>query len=100
MNVSLLDGIGNERKHRKMARAFDGENKLPLMFGAGARNPFWNDFPLLRNKTMESLLVFVVDINVFALAETADAFFLHCAAVTFFSAITVTIASASSRTSI
>ena len=57
-----------------MARPFDGFDELPLVFRAGTGNAFRDDLPLLADETLESLLVFVIDVNVFVLAEFARAF--------------------------
>jgi len=75
-----------------MTRSFDGPDQLPLMFCTGSGNPFGNDFALFRDKTIQFLLILVVDINLLRVAETAGAFLPHCVGIALFAAV---VASAS-----
>ncbi len=68
----LSDYVRDKRQHRKVTRSFNRKRKLPLMLSAGSGHPARNYFPLLGCKFDETLIVFVIDINISALAEPAN----------------------------
>jgi hypothetical protein len=57
-----------------VACSLDCLNKLPLVFGACSRNALGDNLSLLAHKALKSLLVFVVDVYLLCVAETARAF--------------------------
>jgi hypothetical protein len=54
-----------------MSGALDCDDKLPLVLGAGSRDPLGNDLPLLVHAPAKPFLILVVNVNVFAVAEPA-----------------------------
>src|SRR5260221_13627504 len=69
----FIDSIGCKREHRGDACALDGVLELALMQGAGPRDTARKDLPPLRDKLLEHLHVFVVDVLDLLDAELADA---------------------------
>ena len=55
-----------------MTRTFDRKRKLSLVLRASSSHPARNYFSLLGCKLDESLIVFVIDINISALTEPAN----------------------------
>lgn len=60
-----------------MPGTLDCLHELALMLRTCSGNPFRNNFSLFGHKTMEFLLIFVIDIGFLILAETAITFFSY-----------------------
>jgi len=57
-----------------VSRTFDRNRELPLVFGTGSGDSTRDDSALLRNAAGEALFVFVIDVDVFRVAEPACPF--------------------------
>lgn len=57
-----------------MSGPFDCNNQLSLVFRTGAGNSFRNYFTLLVDTSMNSFLVFVIDIYIFGVTEPTSSF--------------------------
>jgi hypothetical protein len=68
------DSVGNKGQKCEMPCTLDCTDKLALVFGARAGDAFRNDLALFGDKTLELLLVFVVDVVFFCVAKSACAF--------------------------
>jgi len=58
-----------------MSGSLNGLHQLALMLCTGTRNTFGNNLALLRDKTLKSLLIFVVNENFVCLTEAACSLF-------------------------
>jgi hypothetical protein len=54
-----------------VTRAFNRKRQLALMLRAGSRYAAGDNLPLLRSELHEALIIFVIDVNIAALAEPA-----------------------------
>src|SRR3989304_5621428 len=71
MGIPLTD-IGHEREQGDVAGALDGHRELPLVGGAGARDPPRQDPPTLRHEAPETSDILVVNLLHLVHAELAD----------------------------
>src|SRR3970040_2064169 len=71
MGIPLTD-IGHEREQGDVAGALDGHRELPLVGGAGARDPPRQDPPALLHEAPETSDILVVDLLHLVHAELAD----------------------------
>lgn len=66
-----------------MPRPLNGDNQHALMLSASSGNALRNNPPLLGNEPLDFLLVFVINVIFFVVAEAAGSFFsdlLRCGA--------------------
>src|SRR5688572_16649437 len=68
-SIALLRRVRNQRK---LPRAHDGGAELPLVLGAGARDPTRQDLRTLRDERKKEFGVLVVDVVDLVRAELAD----------------------------
>jgi hypothetical protein len=54
-----------------MPGAFDCNDQLPLMFGACSCDALGNDFSLLVYTSLKAFLILIINVNVFAVTESA-----------------------------
>ena len=57
-----------------MTCSFDCLHELPLVFGARPGDPLRNDPSLFGDKPLKAFFVFVVDVDIFRVAEAARPF--------------------------
>ena len=79
----LADRVRDERKKREVAGALDRVCQLTLVARTRSRDPFWYDLSLFGEKTPEPLLIFVIDVRFFRVAEPARAFLARYLALLF-----------------
>ncbi len=58
-----------------MACTLYGQHQLALVLCARPRYALGNNFPLFAYKTLQSFFIFVINVNIFVVAELARSFF-------------------------